>query len=94
LGAGWFTDNKIHITNLLIHWKIGEKECWCLATNFPGRQMVLKAYTRGRWIEEIFNYNKRHGFYLESKMLHNFARLSRLTLAIDLLYVWLISTGT
>ena len=27
-------------------------------------------------------------------MLHNFVRLSRLTLAVALLYVWLISTGT
>jgi len=94
LGAGWLTESKIHFTNLLIHWKIGEKEPLCLATNLPDRQMALKAYARRMWIEEMFGDLKRHGFDLESTMLHNFVRLSRLTLAVALLYVWLISTGT
>jgi hypothetical protein len=94
LGASWLTESKIHFTNLLIHWKIGEKEPWCLATNLPDRQMALKAYARRMWIEEMFGDLKRHGFDLESTMLHNFVRLSRLTLAVALLYVWLISTGT
>lgn len=94
LGAGWLTESKIHFTNLLIHWKIGEKEPWCLATNLPDRHMALKAYARRMWIEEMFGDLKRHGFDLESTMLHNFVRLSRLTLAVALLYVWLISTGT
>jgi len=94
LGPGWLTESKIHVTNLLIHWKVGEKEPWCLATNLPDRQMALKAYFRRMWIEEMFGDLKRHGFDLESTMLHNFVRLSRLTLAVALLYTWLISTGT
>jgi hypothetical protein len=94
LGTGWLTESKIHWTNLLIHWKIGEKEPWCLATNLPDRQMALRAYARRMWIEEMFGDLKRHGFDLESTMLHSFIRLSRLTLAVALLYVWLISTGT
>ena len=94
LGAAWLTESKIHYTNLLIHWKIGEKEPWCLATNLPDRQMALNAYARRMWIEEMFGDLKKHGFDLESTMLHNFVRLSRLTLAVVLLYVWLISTGT
>jgi hypothetical protein len=36
---------------------------------------------------------KRHGFDLETTCLHSFLRLSRLTLAVALLYVWVISTG-
>ena len=85
LGAGWLTESKIHYTNLLIHWKIGEKEPWCLATNLPDQQMALKAYARRMWIEEMFGDLKRHGFDLESTMLHSFVRLSLLTLAVVLL---------
>lgn len=36
---------------------------------------------------------KGNGFDLESTHLHNFLRLSRLTLAVAFLYVWLISIG-
>jgi len=37
---------------------------------------------------------KKHGFDLERTMLRHFDRLSRLTLAVALLYVWLVSIGT
>jgi hypothetical protein len=37
---------------------------------------------------------KGHGFDLESTMLRHADRLSRLTLAVAFLYVWLVSTGT
>jgi hypothetical protein len=46
------------------------------------------------WIEEMFGDMKKHGFDLESTMLRHSERLSRLTLAVALLYVWLISIGT
>jgi hypothetical protein len=36
---------------------------------------------------------KKHGFDLESTMLHDFLKLSRLTLAVAFLYVWAISVG-
>jgi hypothetical protein len=94
LGNAWLTESKIYPVNLLAHWKIGEKEPWCLATNLPDRQMALRAYARRMWIEEMFGDMKRHGFDLESTMLRHADRLSRLTLAVSLLYVWLISTGT
>ena len=45
------------------------------------------------WIEEMFGDFKKHGFDLECSMLHHFLRLSRLTLAVALLYLWLISVG-
>jgi hypothetical protein len=56
--------------------------------------MALQAYPRRMWIEEMFGDMKDHGFDLESTMLRHFQRLSRLTLAVALLYVWLVSTGT
>lgn len=41
----------------------------------------------------MFGDMKKHGFDLECSMLHSFLRLSRLTLAVAFLYVWLVSTG-
>jgi Transposase DDE domain len=93
LGQGYLTAQHSHQVNLLAHWKIGEKEPWCLATNLPNRQMALSYYARRMWIEEMFGDFKNHGFDLESTMLHHFLRLSRLTLAVALLYVWLVSVG-
>src|SRR5512139_1381666 len=55
--------------------------------------MTLTYYARRMWIEEMFGDFKKHGFDLESTMLRHFLRLSRLTLAVALLYVWLISIG-
>jgi hypothetical protein len=54
LGKAWLTEKHIYPVNLLVHWKIGEKEPWCLATNLPDKQMTLQAYARHMWIEETF----------------------------------------
>jgi len=94
LGRGCLTAKEIYPVNLLIHWKAGEKEPWCLATNLPDLGMALQYYRRRMWIEEMFGDMKKHGFDLERTMLRHFDRLSRLTLAVALLYVWLISCGT
>ncbi len=94
LGPGSLTEKEIYPVNLLLHWKAGEKEPWCLATNLPDRSMALHDYARRMWIEEMFGDMKNHGFDLESTRLRHSQRLSRLTLAVALLYVWLISTGT
>jgi len=94
LGKGWLTQTRIYALNLFVHWKAGEDEPWCLATNLPDRRMALQAYSRRMWIEEMFGDLKDHGFDLESTMLRHADRLSRLTLAVALLYVWSISIGT
>ncbi|RMI12985.1 MAG: hypothetical protein D6681_06225 [Calditrichaeota bacterium] len=44
-------------------------------------------------IEEMFGDFKKHGFDLESTMLRHFLRLSRLTLAVAYLYVWIVAIG-
>lgn len=93
LGEGYLTEKEIYPVNLLLHWKIGEDEPWCLATNLPDQQMTLRCYARRMWIEEMLGDLKKHGFDLESTMLRHFIRLSRLTLAVALLYVWLVSAG-
>jgi hypothetical protein len=94
LGQGYLSESGIYGVNLLVHWQIGEDEPWCLATNLPDKRMTLQYYARRMWIEEMFADMKKHGFDLESTMLRHFLRLSRLTLAVALLYVWLMSVGT
>jgi hypothetical protein len=80
-------------TNLLLYWKRGEKEPWLLATNLPSSREALSAYKKRMWIEEMFADFKGHGFDLESTQLRRFGRLSRLTLAVAMLYVWLVEHG-
>lgn len=94
LGKGYLTEKEIYPVYLLVHWKVGEDQPWCLATNLPDRRLTLQAYRLRMWIEEMFGDLKRHGFNLESTMLRHFIRLSRLTLAVALLYVWLVTIGT
>ena len=88
------TAKGIYPVNMIVLWESGEKEAWCLATNLPDLRMALRFYRRRIWIEEMFGDLKKHGFDLERTMLRHFDRLSRLTLAVVLLYVWLISIGT
>ena len=64
-----------------------------MATNLPCPQAAVKLYRLRMWIEEMFGDMKGHGFDLESSHLRHFLRLSRLTLAVSLLYVWLVALG-
>lgn len=82
-----------HRTNLVLHWKKGEKEPWLLASNLPTSREVLAAYRRRMWIEAMFADFKGQGFDLESTHLRHFGKLSRLTLAVSMLYVWLVVYG-
>ncbi len=80
-------------TNLLAYWKQGEKQPWLLASNLPNQSKTLQAYKRRMWIEEMYGDLKSHGFYLQDSRLQSFTRLSRLTFAVTLLYLWLILEG-
>jgi hypothetical protein len=93
LGRCYLSTAHIYPVNLLAYWDTSEKEPWCLATNLLDQRMTMAYYARRMWIEEMFGDFKNHGFDLESTMLRQFLRLSRLTLAVALLYVWLISVG-
>jgi len=79
---------------LLLHWETGEEEPWYLVSDQSGKNPLLKIYRQRMWIEEMFGDMKKHGFDLECSMLHSFLRLSRLTMAVAFLYVWLVSAGT
>jgi len=93
LGKGFLTYEHVYPVHLLAHWKKGENTPWLLATNLATKQAALHAYRRRPWIEEMFGDMKKHGFDLESTHLCHFLRLSRLTLAVVILYVWLVAYG-
>lgn len=80
-------------TALLAYWASGEKEPWLLATNLPEARPTRQAYKRRMWVEEMFGDMKGHGVDLEASRLQHFLRLSRLMLAVSLLYVWLMHSG-
>ena len=80
-------------TTVFAYWAKGETEPWLLATNLPDRYIARRVYARRMWIEEMFGDLKDHGFDLEATHLRHFLRLNRLTLAVCLLYVWLLLVG-
>jgi len=81
-------------TNILLYWAANENEPWLIASNLPAKRSVLATYKRRMWIEAMFGDFKKSGFDLESTHLRHFLRLSRLTLAVALLYVWLTAFGS
>ncbi len=87
------THKHQRVVNVLAYWAVGEKTPWLLATNLPDPAATLRAYRRRMWIEEMFGDLKGHGMDLEATRLHHFLRLSRLTLIVALLYVWLVTLG-
>lgn len=94
LPKGFLTKQFAFPASVLVYWKAGEKEPWCLATNMSDPKLVLQSYQRRMWIEEMFGDLKKHGFDLESTMLRTAEHLSRLTLVVAYLFDWLISAGT
>lgn len=88
------TEKHAYECNFLAYWKVGEKEPWLLATQLPGASTTKKLYATRMWIEEMFGDFKNHGFDLESTQLRHFMRLSRLTLAVALLYYWIVVFGS
>lgn len=87
------TAKHAYSTTLLAVWRRGESQPWFLVTNLPDKTVALRLYKRRMWIEEMFGDLKSNGFDLETVRLRHFLRLSRLTLAIALLYIWLIAFG-
>jgi hypothetical protein len=90
---GFLTQQWRYPTGLLAYWARGEREPWLLATNLPDARTTRRAYARRMWIDEMFGDFKGHGCDLEATHLRHFMRLSRLTLAVCLLYTWLLQVG-
>ncbi len=88
-----FTLKWTEPTNLLAYWAAGEAQAWLLTTNLPDARTARQVYARRMWIEEMFGDWKGHGWDLQTTHLRHPDRLSRLVLAICLLYVWLVLYG-
>lgn len=80
-------------THLLLAWERRYPSPWLLATNLTNPRLILRLYHRRMWIEETYGDLKDNGFDLERSALKHFLRLSRLTLAVMLLYVWFLAFG-
>jgi hypothetical protein len=80
-------------THLLLAWERHYPTPWLLATNLTSPRTILRLYHRRMWIEETYGDLKDNGFDLERSALCHFLRLSRLTLAVVLLYVWFLAFG-
>lgn len=93
LGKVLLTKASPYPTQMALYWKVGEKSPWLLATNQLSARPAVRLYKRRMWIEEMFGDMKGHGFNLELSRLRTPDRLSRLTLAVCILYVWLVTTG-
>lgn len=91
IGHALLTQASPYPTHLVLFWQAGEARPWYLATNLLDARAALRLYRRRMWIEEMFGDMKKHGFDLEASHLRHFQRLSRLTLAVCLLYLWLIA---
>lgn len=88
------TQKHHHACNFLGYWRKGEKGPWLLATNLPSDQLTIRHYKKRAWIEGMFGDFKGNGADLEASCLRHFLRLSRLTLVVALLYVWIFAFGT
>ena len=88
------TQKYAYPTRFLALWQKGESEPWLLATNLAVEKDTRKLYSLRMWIEEMFADFKGHGFDLEASRLDHFLRLSRLTLAVALLYIWIVTFGS
>jgi hypothetical protein len=88
-----FTRQWQYLTHLFIYWGPTEKEAWLLTTNLATPQLARQTYARRMWIEEMFGDLKGHGWDVEKTRLRHPDRLSRLLLALCVLYVWLTLFG-
>lgn len=94
LTSALLTERHAYSVNVLAYWRKGEKEPWLLATNLPTPPATVRAYRKRMWLDEMFGDFKKHGFDLESSHLRHFLRLSRLTLMVAFLYLWLVAFGS
>lgn len=94
IGDVFLTASQQVPTHLLLAWERRYPTPWLLATNLTNPRLILRLYHRRMWIEETYGDLKDNGFDLERSALCHFLRLSRLTLAVVLLYVWFLALGT
>ena len=94
---GWVYWTEEHFygpVSAVLHWQAGEEQPWYLVTDQAATWRTMCTYRVRMWTEEMYGDMKGHGFDLESTLLQDPDRLSRLVLAVSLVYVWLICLGS
>ena len=94
---GWVRWTKLENfgwVQLVAHWEQGEDGPWFLVTDQVAGTWTIRLYKKRMWLEQLFGDLKGHGFDLEATHLQDFDRLSRLSLAAMMVYVWLIALGS
>lgn len=86
-------DDPTGPVNLAMTWKEGEDEPWYIVTDQPANWGTLTDYKVRMWIEEMHGDLKGNGLHLDQTHLRDPFRISRLFLAVSILYVWLMHTG-
>ena len=79
--------------NLAITWDPDEDDPWYIATDQEANYYTLLDYSRRMWIEEMFGDFKEGRFHLQQGRLWDPERLSRLLLALGIVYTWLMHLG-
>ena len=87
------TEASSYPAHVVAIWHPNEKEPLFLATNQLDPKATWRLYKRRMRIEEMFGDMKGHGFDLEASCLRTAERLSRLTMVVAILYLWLVAQG-
>jgi hypothetical protein len=75
-------------------WGEGEDAPWFIVTDEEqANPLTLRTYSRRMWIEELFGDLEGGGLQLHRSRLYDPARLSRLLVAVCLVYLWLMDVG-
>jgi len=93
IGHVVLTEASSYPAHIVAIWHANEKEPIFLATNQLDPKATWRLYKRRMWIEEMFGDMKGHGFDLEASRLRTADRLSRLTMVVAILYLWLMAQG-
>lgn len=80
--------------NLAMTWEVGEDEPWYIVTDQTAGRGTLSDYKVRMWIEEMHGDFKGQGLHLDQTHLRSSYRISRLFLALSIVYVWLMHTGS
>jgi hypothetical protein len=80
--------------SIAVYWKEGEDAPWFIVTDEEvATYQTLVTYSRRMWTRELFADLEGGGFHLHQSRLYEPERLSRLLLAVCLVYLWLMQVG-
>jgi hypothetical protein len=80
--------------SIAAYWAEGEDTPWFIVTDEElASHLTLRAYSRRMWIEELFGDLEGGGLQLHQSRLYAPERLSRLLVAVCLVYLWLMHVG-